>query len=170
LVRRVRYVRYVFQFHASFARERVWQMISLGVGKEVGTHSAHSAPLARLRARFGILGPEPKAPTPAPSTVPHDTAEPAREVASVVSLLDLPPDRFEEWQERVCIMHFDGGLPWPDAERLALADVLRQTEPVNAPEYMTEPTPEIIDAEQMAAATCSNLFPAEAFGRYGPAL
>jgi hypothetical protein len=41
---------------------------------------------------------------------------------------DLPPDLFELWEERVAIVHFDGGLPWPDAEAAALADVLRRSE------------------------------------------
>lgn len=36
----------------------------------------------------------------------------------------LPPDHRDAWEERVCIMHHDGGLPWDEAERLALADVL----------------------------------------------
>jgi hypothetical protein len=43
----------------------------------------------------------------------------------VLSLLDLPTDLFETWKERACVMHFDGGLPWPRAEAEALADVLR---------------------------------------------
>jgi hypothetical protein len=43
---------------------------------------------------------------------------------------DLPPDLYERWEERVCIMHVHGQLPWPEAEALALADVLRQAEPV----------------------------------------
>jgi hypothetical protein len=42
----------------------------------------------------------------------------------------LPPELFETWQERVCIMHFDGGLPWPEAEAAAQADVLRRGERV----------------------------------------
>jgi hypothetical protein len=42
-----------------------------------------------------------------------------------VSPWDLPADLYECWEERVTIMHFDGGLPWPLAERLALAEVLR---------------------------------------------
>jgi len=46
-----------------------------------------------------------------------------------VSPWDLPPDLYERWEERVCIMHYDGGLPWPEAEKFALADVLRQVAP-----------------------------------------
>jgi hypothetical protein len=42
----------------------------------------------------------------------------------------LPPDLIELWEERVCIMHFDGGLPWAEAEAAALADVLLRYEPV----------------------------------------
>jgi hypothetical protein len=41
-----------------------------------------------------------------------------------VSLLDLPPELFDMWQERACIMHFDGRLAWEQAKTLALADVL----------------------------------------------
>jgi hypothetical protein len=37
---------------------------------------------------------------------------------------NLPPELYEQWQERVCIMHYDGRLPWAEAERLALKDVL----------------------------------------------
>jgi hypothetical protein len=37
---------------------------------------------------------------------------------------DLPPELRERREERVAIMHHDGGLPVPEAERLALADVL----------------------------------------------
>ena len=46
---------------------------------------------------------------------------------------DLPPDLYEQWEERVCIMHVHGQLPWPEAETLALADVLRQAEPDRGP-------------------------------------
>jgi hypothetical protein len=37
----------------------------------------------------------------------------------------LTPDQYELWQERACIMHFDGKLSWQKAQALALADVLR---------------------------------------------
>jgi hypothetical protein len=40
-----------------------------------------------------------------------------------LSLLDLPADLFEMWQERACIRHFDGKLSWKEAETEALADV-----------------------------------------------
>lgn len=43
-----------------------------------------------------------------------------------VSPWDLPPDWFERWEERTCIMHYDGKLHWERAEALALADILRQ--------------------------------------------
>jgi hypothetical protein len=43
--------------------------------------------------------------------------------ALAVSLLDLPPELFEAWQERVCIMHYDGRLPLQQAAAAALADV-----------------------------------------------
>jgi hypothetical protein len=39
----------------------------------------------------------------------------------------LPVELREAWEERVCIMHHDGGRPWDEAERLALADVLDNT-------------------------------------------
>ena len=45
-------------------------------------------------------------------------AEPA------LSPWSLPADLREAWEERVCIMHYDAGRPWDEAERLALADVL----------------------------------------------
>jgi hypothetical protein len=44
------------------------------------------------------------------------------------SLVDLPADLFETWQERVCVRFYDGRLPWPDSERLALADIRQQAE------------------------------------------
>jgi len=42
---------------------------------------------------------------------------------------ELPPELRERWEERVVIMHHDGGLPLPEAERLALADVLDNAHP-----------------------------------------
>jgi len=114
------------------------------VTKEVGIHSVHGvhgAPITRLRARFGVLTNERKASStpvaPAPGAQkPPDPPPPAvaldlpPEPPPGLSLLDLPPDLFETWQERACIRHFDGELPWPEAEALALADVLRRGEPV----------------------------------------
>jgi len=47
---------------------------------------------------------------------------------------DLPPDLYELWQERAGIMFFDGRVPWPQVEVLALADVLRQADPNPATE------------------------------------
>jgi hypothetical protein len=38
----------------------------------------------------------------------------------------LQEDLQELWEERVCIMHFDGQLPWKEAEALALADILNR--------------------------------------------
>ena len=43
-----------------------------------------------------------------------------------VSSWDLPLELYERWEERVCILHFDGKVPWKQAESLALADVLHQ--------------------------------------------
>jgi hypothetical protein len=83
----------------------------------MGTHSAqsaHGAPILRLRTRFGAAGAE-----------SAGKADPPAESAPALSLLDLPPDLFETWKERACMMHFDGGMPWPRAEAEALADVLR---------------------------------------------
>jgi hypothetical protein len=94
------------------------------VGKEVRPDSAdgaHGAPIDRLRARFEF------SPRPAPSILPRPEAAVGAE-SPAVSLLDLPPGQLEVWAERVCIMHFDGELPWPEAEAAALADVLRRSE------------------------------------------
>ena len=52
-------------------------------------------------------------PTPAPST------------GTALTPSTLPPDLREAWEERAAIMQYDGGLPFEEAERLALADVLR---------------------------------------------
>jgi hypothetical protein len=43
-----------------------------------------------------------------------------------VSPWDLPPEWYDAWGERACIMHYDGKLHWERAEALALADILRQ--------------------------------------------
>ncbi|HEV3258703.1 MAG TPA: hypothetical protein VG013_17660 [Gemmataceae bacterium] len=45
------------------------------------------------------------------------------------SAWDLDPDQYAAWEERVCIMHFDGRLPWREAEALALADILSRSAP-----------------------------------------
>ena len=37
---------------------------------------------------------------------------------------------FEKWEERACVMHYDAGIPWQEAERLALADVLGHADPI----------------------------------------
>jgi hypothetical protein len=68
-----------------------------------------------------------------PALTVRPAAKPALpEPAADVSPWDLPPDLYERWEERVCIMHFDGRLPWRDAEALALADVLRHAGPAAA--------------------------------------
>ena len=79
-----------------------------------------------------------------------------------LSLLDLPAGLFETWQERACIRHFDGELPWPEAEALALADVLRRGQPVA--ERTARPAPQA--AEEPAPAVQAILFPL-ARGPYG---
>jgi hypothetical protein len=67
------------------------------------------------------------------STLPAAEIAPVHEAPaskpSVASSWDLPPDLYEQWEERVCIMHFDGKLSWEDAESSALADVLGGTVP-----------------------------------------
>ncbi len=79
-----------------------------------------------------------------------------------LTLMDLPADLFETWQERASIRHFDGELPWPEAEALALADVLRRGEPVA--ERVAAPTPQAADGP--AGTTQAILFPL-ARGPYG---
>jgi hypothetical protein len=68
---------------------------------------------------------------------------------------DLPPDLYERWEERVCIMHFDGRLPWRKAEALALADVLRHAGPST-----DKAAPESAEAGRPAPAA-AGLFVAE---------
>ncbi len=110
-------------------------------------HGAHGAPLARLLARFGTkpATSTPSTAAPDPLTPPTGKAELLRakplDVAAVdvqaepaaldmppLSPWDLPPDLYERWEERVCIMHYEGGLPWPEAEREGLANVLRSAD------------------------------------------
>lgn len=136
------------------------------VGKEIAGHgppSAQDAPLARLRARFGFRD-EP--PTPAPSIPPRVAAElKLSEPPTDVSPWDLPPKLYERWEERVCIMHFDGKIPWQSAEALALADVLGQADP-RAGKREAGPAPETAKAEQPAPVVQASLFAAEK-GPYG---
>jgi hypothetical protein len=81
--------------------------------------------MARLRARFGSIA---ASSTPAPSTAILPAGTPKLPDPSPdASPWDLSPELFERWEERSCIMHFDGKLSWPEAETLALADILRQT-------------------------------------------
>ena len=68
------------------------------------------------------------APAPAPATPPRVSAVPVLSKPTVSSW-ELPPDLYERWAERVCIMHYDGRLPWEQAETLALADVLGDADP-----------------------------------------
>ena len=72
----------------------------------------------------------------------------------------MPSDLYELWEERVCIMHYDGRLPWKQAEVLALAEVLRQAEPPAGKRDDAEGTG-IAKAERPAAAVQSTLFPVE---------
>jgi hypothetical protein len=109
--------------------------------------------------------------TPTPSTLPRVAAEPkVSDQPPDVSPWDLPPDLYERWEERVCIMHFDGWIPWKQAEALALADVLRQADSpvgtVSARAESARPKPTIGIPEEPAAAVQRNLF-AVANGPYG---
>jgi hypothetical protein len=60
---------------------------------------------------------------PRPARVPAKPKLP--DALGDISPWDLSAELYELWEERVCIMHCDGGLPWREAEVLALADVLR---------------------------------------------
>jgi hypothetical protein len=75
---------------------------------------------------------------------------------------NLPPGSFELWQERACIRHYDGGLPWPEAEAEALADILRQD--VRAAEKTRGPAPQA--SELSTAAVQATPLPT-ARGAYG---
>jgi hypothetical protein len=61
-------------------------------------------------------------PRPAGRRAAGGSAEPASGPSTV------PAHLREAWEERVCIMHYDGGRPRDEAERLALADVLDHAE------------------------------------------
>jgi hypothetical protein len=81
---------------------------------------------------------------------------------------DLPPDLAELWEERVTIMHYDGGLSWPEAEARSLADVLGQPPAVAFLASSRQ------DGEQrpagISAYTIHHLFPVEQeSGPYGRA-
>lgn len=91
--------------------------------------------------RNGLV-PEPRGTTWPPPWLTSPLASPALAMPARVAALpklpeppadvspwDLTPELYEKWEERVCIMHYDGRLPWREAEALALADVLRQAEP-----------------------------------------
>src|SRR5262245_23373402 len=102
---------------------------------------------------------------PASSTPARVAAGLTPELRAGVSLLDLPPELFETWQERVCIMHYDGRLPWQQAEVLALADVLGQGD-LRAGDNGTSPAPEIGTPEEVASAVQAGLFARD--GNAGP--
>ncbi len=101
-------------------------MGSIRDAKEIGIHGphdVHGSPIARLRARFGLA----LTSLSVPSTLPRVAAEPTPPAPPAdVSSWDLPLELYERWEERVCILHFDGKVPWKQAESLALADVLHQ--------------------------------------------
>jgi len=94
---------------------------------------------------------------PAPST-PVAAKPKLPEPPPGVSPRDLPPELYERWEERVAIRHFDGKIPWKEAEALALADVLREKAEWNA-----GPAPETANAAPVVQPT---LFPAEERGPY----
>src|SRR5262245_12955440 len=91
--------------------------------------------------------------TPARIAAGPDMPEPPPDA----SPWDLSAELYAGWEERVCIMHFDGRLPWREAEALALADVLGQV-PDNAaaPAPVGQPAPEVQ----------GSLFPAVEWGPY----
>ena len=107
-----------------------------------------------------------------PTAPPRVAAEPKLpEPPPDVSPWDLSPDLYERWEERVCIMHYDGRLPWKQAEALALADVLRQADPPagkgNADaEGSAGPASEIAKAEEATAVVQATLFAVD--GHAGP--
>ena len=137
-----------------------------------GAHGAHNAPIAFLRAKFGLpdcpptriasfslptdcAGPTKteilprKTPAPAEPSLPadwHILPDPA----AGASCWDLDADRFARWEERVCIMHYDGGLSWPDAERKALADVVACAGPIA--ELAEPPTANVVPPTQASTA------------------
>lgn len=124
-MRRVRHLRYgpLFILH-------VWNFLMNTIirdRKEIGQHSAHgthSTPLSRLRSRFGAAPTSSAAysrPAPTVPSAPRDACP-----------WNLTPEQHELWDERVCIMHYDGGLPWAEAARAALADVLSHSRAVQA--------------------------------------
>ena len=93
---------------------------------------------------------------------------PLKKTSADVSSWDLPPDLAELWEERVCIMHFDGGLPWPEAERLALADVLSQATADALSKNRQKSCH--ADPEQSADAVQPDLFAPAGIGPYGRGL
>src|SRR6516225_9745884 len=86
---------------------------------------------------------------PAPSTPPRVTATQPELPAPPPDITpwDLSEEMYERWEERTCIMHYDGKIPWRRAEVLALADVLGQNNPL-AGQGETGPAPETVKAEQ----------------------
>ena len=106
-------------------------------------------------------------PTLAPATPPRLAAEAERlePPSPDVSPWDLPPDVYERWEERVCIMHFDGRLPWKQAEVLALADVLGNADPPDG-ERTAGRGPEAAKDQQLAPMVQSKLFQVYENGPY----
>jgi hypothetical protein len=104
------------------------------------------------------------------STPPRVAAAPKpSELPPGISPWDLPANLYERWEERVCIMHFDGKLAWREAEALALADVLGQSGPAtdNA-EAKPDPAPAPAKIQDPAAVVQRKLFPILlASGPYG---
>jgi hypothetical protein len=112
-------------------------------------HSAGRCPPRAAVPGIGRAGNDPPAARPLPGSDDPRPAGPESQRAELTAALceflewkapeatrpasgapppDLPLDLFELWEERACIMHYDGELPCPEADAAALADVLRGAE------------------------------------------
>lgn len=72
------------------------------------------------RAQTGLAG------YPGRAGRERERSEISEKTPRVLSHWDVTPDQWEAWAERVCIMHYDGRLPWEQAEALALVEVFGQ--------------------------------------------
>jgi hypothetical protein len=88
-----------------------------------------------------------------------------------VSPWDFPPDVYATWEERVCIVHYDRGLPWREAEALALAEVVHEADQSviqarTGSDVNGGPKRNYADAEEPVATIQRGLFAVER-GPYG---